>query len=118
MQEREQATQKPSQPHHYPLTYKHDIPPNAAAQAMGPVQPMTLYVTIIPVHVGSQDLSKAALINWSTCVPLFTVASPPASRESTFLNLHLSESHSSTVAIHSMDSAARLPELESQQYHW
>lgn len=117
MQEREQATQKPSQPHHYPLGYKHDTPPNETAQAMGPVQPMTLYVTIILDHVGSQDLSKAAPTNWSTCMPLITVASPPASRESTILNLHLSESHSSTVAIHNMDSAARLPELESQQYH-
>ena len=36
----------------------------------------------------------------------------------TTLHLHLSKPQPPSRAIHSMDSATRLPGLESQQYHW
>lgn len=63
------------QPHWYPLNHQDNIPANETAQVRGLVKPATLYVMLIPISVGFQDLSQTALTNLSASMPVITAAS-------------------------------------------
>lgn len=87
------------------------------AQVRGLIKPMALPCYNHRPSEGFQGLSKMALPNvylWASdhCgFPIYLLGDP-------ILSLHLSKPHSPSVTIHSMDSAARLPKLESLNPLW